>query len=105
MTADNFLQAKIDLLNEQAKYTEYINGKFNEIGQAFLKANCPFTIGQTVDIGERQMLIQHIEPLTWFEFVIIRLYGTYDNGQVEQNGITLSDKIKLSEPCQDKQTV
>jgi hypothetical protein len=102
MTADQFLQAKFELLAEQAKHTDYINAKFTEIGQAFLKANCQFEIGQTVDINGRQMVIQHIEPLTWFEFVIIRLYGTYDNGDLEQNGITLTDKITLS--CQDKQT-
>lgn len=105
MTAQDFLTRKIELLNDQAKHNEYINGKFTEIGNEFIKANCPFKIGDTVDVGERKLTIQHIEPLTWFEFVMIRLYGTYDNGGVEQNGIALSDNIKLSEPCQDKQTV
>ena len=101
MTPDQFLKAKNDLLIEQAKHTEYTNAKFAQVAQAYLKANCPFEIGQTIDVGERKLTIQHIEPLTWFEFVMIRLYGTYEDGQPEQNGIPLSDKIKLS--CQDNQ--
>lgn len=105
MTPEQFLQAKNDLLKDQAKYTDFINSKFNEIGQAFLQANCHFKVGDIVDVGYRKLTIQHIEPLTWFEFVMIRLYGVYENGDLEQNGIPLSDKIKLSEPCPDKQTV
>ena len=104
MNADNFLRAKIELQNEQAKHSEYINGKFTELATEFLKDNCQFQVGQTVEVGERKLTIQNIEPLTWFEFVMIRMYGTYDNGDLEQNGIPLSEHIKLSEPCQDKQT-
>lgn len=104
MNATDFLQAKNDLSIEQAKHAEFINAKFASIAQAFLKDNCPFKIGDTVDVSERKLEIQHIEPLTWFEFVMIRLYGKYENGDIEQNGIALSDKIKLSEPCLDKQT-
>ncbi len=102
MNADQFLRAKIELTNEQAKYTEYINEKFAEVANEFLKANCPFIVGNVVEVGARKLTIQHIEPLTWFEFVMIRLYGIYDNGDVEQNGIALNEYIKLSEPCQDK---
>ncbi len=103
MTPTQFLKAKNDLLAEQANFTEYTNAKFAVVAQEYLKANCPFEIGQTVDVGERKLTIQHIEPLTWFELVMIRLYGVYENGEVEQNGVALTDKITLS--CPDKQTV
>lgn len=104
MTGEQFLKRKGELLAEQHRLTDEINQRYSQLGAEFLKAHCPFEIGQVVDINGRDLKIQHIEPLTWFEVVMIRLYGVYlDNNQPETNGIALNENIKLS--CQDKQTV